>query len=222
MKSLFPTLIRKYLGGSASGLTQEWDTPEGVPPFSSRMKRTRSHGYLIRKDMGENTSQGAFRCARLAWTPHFLRRGFPAAFSLVEVTLALGLAVFVLVSLFALIPVGINSSRNSIEESRAMNILSAVISDRQATPPDQASIVYNLPVLTNSQTAVLTGYFGVDENHLSTGTSLKEARFRVDYRIAPPSPGKKGPFFGQFRASWPATAPKAESAVEIVASFPQS
>ena len=55
-------------------------------------------------------------------------------FSLVEVTLALGIAVFCLVAIFGLLNVGINTSTTSVEQTFATNILSAVASDLRTAP----------------------------------------------------------------------------------------
>ncbi len=56
------------------------------------------------------------------------------AFSLVEVTLALGLTSFCLVAIFGLLPVGLNNNKNSIQQTAASAIISAVVSDLYATP----------------------------------------------------------------------------------------
>jgi type II secretory pathway pseudopilin PulG len=56
-----------------------------------------------------------------------------AAFSLVEVTLALGIAAFCLIALFGLMPVGMQTNRNATSQTRATNILSAVIADLRTT-----------------------------------------------------------------------------------------
>ncbi len=137
------------------------------------------------------------------------------AFSLVEVTLALGLAAFVLIALVGLIPMGIQSSNDSVEESRALNVLGAIVTDRTASPQDAASLRYKLPKLIG-QTGVQTGYFGVSENFVSTDSDLNEARYRVDYRITAPPAGQDGPFFISLRASWPPKAVKPVNLVEIV------
>ena len=57
-----------------------------------------------------------------------------AAFSLVEVTLALGIAAFCLIAVFGLVPVGVQTNRNATSQTTATNILSSVISDIRASP----------------------------------------------------------------------------------------
>jgi uncharacterized protein (TIGR02598 family) len=60
--------------------------------------------------------------------------GVAAAFSLVEVTLALGIAAFCLIAVFGLMPVGVQTNRNATSQTRATNIMAAVVADLRATP----------------------------------------------------------------------------------------
>ncbi|PYL54700.1 MAG: hypothetical protein DMF33_00490 [Verrucomicrobia bacterium] len=55
------------------------------------------------------------------------------AFSLVELTLALGIAAFCLITLFGLLPVGVQTNRNATSQTAATNILTDVIADIRAT-----------------------------------------------------------------------------------------
>ena len=50
----------------------------------------------------------------------------PSGFSLVEVTLAIGIVGFALLGVFALIPVGLNSSRDAVDATRTSMISSDV------------------------------------------------------------------------------------------------
>src|SRR5438477_10130036 len=56
------------------------------------------------------------------------------AFSLVEVTLALGVAAFCLIAVFGLVPIGIQTNRNATSQTAATNIIAAVVADLRATP----------------------------------------------------------------------------------------
>jgi len=70
-----------------------------------------------------------------------------AAFSLVEVAMALGLIAFVMVSIIALMVVGMKNNQVSAEESRAICILSAMEADLRNTHPlanDGKSAIYGL------------------------------------------------------------------------------
>lgn len=57
-----------------------------------------------------------------------------AAFSLVEVTLALGIAAFCLIAVLGLMPVGVQTNRNATSQTAATNIMAAVVADLRATP----------------------------------------------------------------------------------------
>lgn len=52
-----------------------------------------------------------------------------SGFSLVEVTLALGISAMCLVTVLGLIPVGLSSNRASIEQTSAVNIAHAILVD---------------------------------------------------------------------------------------------
>jgi uncharacterized protein (TIGR02598 family) len=56
------------------------------------------------------------------------------AFSLVEVTLALGIVAFCLIAVFGLMPIGVQTNRNATSQTAATNIMAAVVADLRATP----------------------------------------------------------------------------------------
>jgi uncharacterized protein (TIGR02598 family) len=56
------------------------------------------------------------------------------AFSLVELTLALGVAAFCLLAVFGLMPIGVQTNRNATSQTATANIMAAVIADLRATP----------------------------------------------------------------------------------------
>ena len=56
------------------------------------------------------------------------------AFSLVEVTLALGIMAFCLVAIFGLLPTGLNTSRDAIAQTVAANIAGAIGADLRQAP----------------------------------------------------------------------------------------
>ena len=57
-----------------------------------------------------------------------------AAFSLVEITLALGVMAFCLVAIFGLLPVGFNSDRAAVEQTAAAGVAAALAADLRQTP----------------------------------------------------------------------------------------
>jgi uncharacterized protein (TIGR02598 family) len=63
-----------------------------------------------------------------------VKRRFTSGFSLVELTLALGVAAFCLIALFGLLPIGVQTNRNATSQTAATNIMAAVVADLRATP----------------------------------------------------------------------------------------
>src|SRR5438552_14775651 len=55
-----------------------------------------------------------------------------AGFSLVEITLALGVAAFCLIAVFGLVPVALNTQQASVNQTKANAIISQVINDLRA------------------------------------------------------------------------------------------
>ena len=70
-----------------------------------------------------------------------------AAFSLVEVTLALGIAAFCLLTVFALLPVALKTQQASSQQTTANTIATQIVADLSAAlrlPPGQQSKQFNL------------------------------------------------------------------------------
>jgi len=109
------------------------------------------------------------------------------AFTLVEVTIALGVVVFCLVSVFGLLAVGTNLSQISIDQTAAVNILTQVSSDLNATPNPvpknstaQTSTVFNVVIPasgTATSTTPTTLYIG-DDGQPTTATNT--ARYQLN------------------------------------------
>jgi uncharacterized protein (TIGR02598 family) len=88
-----------------------------------------------------------------------MRRSFPfrSGFSLVEVTLALGIAAFCLIAVFGLMPVGVQTNRNATSQTAATNIIAAVVADIRATPTGTAtSAQFGINIPTDPTTGVNT------------------------------------------------------------------
>jgi type II secretory pathway pseudopilin PulG len=143
-----------------------------------------------------------------------------AAFTLVEVVLALGICSFCLLSILAMTQMGVTRAHDSLEESRATDLLSAIALERRTVPTTNACSIYPLPNLSTVD-ALQTGYFGIDDNGKSTGTSLTTARYRVDYQITPPTAPSEAPYLMSLVVSWPALAAQRKDSVEMLATFPQ-
>src|SRR5437867_7336907 len=74
-------------------------------------------------------------------------RAKTTAFSLVEVTLALGVAAFCLIAVLGLLPTGLKTQQASTEQTTANTIVSQIVADLNAAlrlPPGLRSKLFNL------------------------------------------------------------------------------
>ncbi|HEY8995577.1 MAG TPA: hypothetical protein VIM71_12990 [Lacunisphaera sp.] len=134
------------------------------------------------------------------------RKRSTTAFSLVELSIALGVITFCLLTIIGLLAIGVNSTHSSTTQTGATNILTAVTSDLQAVPnvtPASGSAkgtvanpagtsrnaintspLYNLtvPVAGSSTTGTYTLYMG--ENGL-TNASPTGSVYQVNIWIYP-------------------------------------
>lgn len=142
---------------------------------------------------------------------HDSLRGFKAlraslGFSLVEVTLALGVMSFVLVAFAGMLLVGENSGRDSMRRLGAAHSASQLFAQRRAIPA-----VSNMPVSATNSDAILpaiktdepetlTGTVYLDENN-EKQSNFADALYRVDYRIQTAPAGRVAAL--RLRYSWP-------------------
>jgi uncharacterized protein (TIGR02598 family) len=134
------------------------------------------------------------------------------AFSLVEVTLALGIAAFCLLAVFGLMPVGVQTNRNAISQAAATNIVTAVTADLRATPKNSnTSLQYHITFGTNP----LPMYFdGAGQVATTLGTN---SRYQLNITWS----GSTRLRYADIRVSWPAAASPTNSqgSVETFAAF---
>jgi uncharacterized protein (TIGR02598 family) len=134
-----------------------------------------------------------------------------AAFSLVEVTLALGIAAFCLIAVFGLMPVGVQTNRNATSQTAATNIVAAVVADLRATPATST---------TSTQFAITFGtnarlYFdGAGQYSTSLGS---DSRYQLNVTWS----GSTALRYADLKVTWPAAATPANASgsVETFAAF---
>ena len=147
------------------------------------------------------------------------------AFSLVEVTLALGVAAISLLAIFALLPVGVKTNQIAIGQSASTDVLSAVIADLRATPvtvprggatpsPRFAISIPANPVSTittgalffDSEGRCATDVSGTTSPDGSGWTPPLQARYRMTISFLPNGTGTRTATFVDLKATWPAAA----------------
>ncbi len=132
-------------------------------------------------------------------------------FSLVEVTLALGIAAFCLIAILGLIPVGLNSTQTALEQTQASNIISAIVADMKQAPvgPSAARNTTRFTIAIPSATAQMR-YFKYGGDGV-LATTKAEARYQVQitYNTGTVS-DRKSPITGTIKVAWPAAADLAQ------------
>jgi hypothetical protein len=160
-----------------------------------------------------------------------------SAFSLVEVTLALGIAAFCLIAVIGTIPIGVQTNRNAKSQTASTNIMSAVISDLRATPVSSStSLQFAIPIPASTPGPTpITRYFDSQAqcscdnagllrvNPLTRTCTLTwspalQPRYRLDitWNSAP-----TGLRYAYLKVWWPAAAASADASgsAEMFAAF---
>lgn len=155
------------------------------------------------------------------------------AFSLVELTLALGVAAFCLLAVFGLMPIGVQTNRNATSQTRATNIIAALTADLRATPKTAGtwagtSSQFCITIPLNPTVTPITLYFdseGRCSNDLAGSTSpcgvswnpALQARYQVNVTF--PSIGNVT--YADLKVIWPAAAATANASgsAEMFAAF---
>ena len=136
-----------------------------------------------------------------------------SAFSLVEVTLALGVAAFCLLALFGLIPVSMQTNRNATNQTAATSIIAGVVADLRATPTaNSTSAQFGITFGTNA-----TLYFDGAGQATTLPTTNSRYQLNVTWNNAPPT----GLQYADLKVTWPATVTPANAtgSTEIFAAF---
>jgi uncharacterized protein (TIGR02598 family) len=128
------------------------------------------------------------------------------AFSLVEVTLAIGVAAFSLLAIFGLLATGVQTNHTAIEQTASGDILTAVAADLRATPKTSASsLQFGISIPPNPVAAATstTLYFsptGQSSTSLNSGS-----RYRLVLTFLPNGSGRSATI-ASLRMTWPAAA----------------
>jgi uncharacterized protein (TIGR02598 family) len=156
-------------------------------------------------------------------------QGRRSGFSLVEVTLALGVAGFCLLAVFALLPMGVQTNQTAFSQTAATTILSDVAADlrvaAQATASTTTSPMYKIAVPASGVSSDWQPplYFD-DQGGFSTAIKTG-SRYRLAVRF--PLPGSDVPYAtcADIKISWPAAVdatsptPGPAGLIETVAAF---
>jgi Tfp pilus assembly protein PilV len=135
-----------------------------------------------------------------------------SAFSLVEVTFALGVASFCLLALIALLPVGTKINQSSTQETMATNILSAVIADMRTTPATATtSTQFGVNFSSNS-------YLFFEQSGVFSTSLTEKSTHRLDIVLN----GGSGATLANLTVTWPAAASPGSTPSPNVSGSPRS
>ena len=128
------------------------------------------------------------------------------AFSLVEVTVAIGVAAFCLVGIIGLLPVGIESNQAVTEQTAAGSIARAMVADLRSSPSQSGtSRLYGvlMPSPGNPVDSPQAMYVAEDGSRCAEAAG---SRYRATLWLTPPAKGGKGATFVRLQVTWPALA----------------
>src|SRR5438105_4686137 len=135
-----------------------------------------------------------------------------AAFSLVEIVLALGVAAFCLIAIVGLMPVGVQTNRNATSQTAATNIMAAIVADLRATPTfNTSSTEFGITFRTNAPPLYFDGS--------GQFTTLPGANSR--YQVNVTCNGTSELRYADLKVTWPAAATPANASgsTEMLVAF---
>ena len=150
-----------------------------------------------------------------------------AAFSLVEVTLALGVAAFCMIAVFGLLPVGVQTNQRATSQTAATSIMANVIADVRSTPKPPSintSVQYQVRFGTSktlyfdSSGRCSTDLAGSIKPDGSSWSPPIQTRYQLNLTF----PWTSGLTYGaDLKVTWPAaaTVANAGASTEIFAAF---
>jgi len=131
---------------------------------------------------------------------------FESGFSLVEVTLALGVAALCLMTVFAFLPVGLRTTQNAKEQLASADIISAVAADLRATPATTStSPRLAIPIPTNPVSATTTTALFFDAEGEFSPAITADSRYQLTVTFLRNS-GARSATLVNLKITWPAAA----------------
>jgi Tfp pilus assembly protein PilV len=142
------------------------------------------------------------------------------AFSLVEVSISLGIVAFCIPAIIGLLPIGLSSNQSASEQVSGAHLLSAVATDLRATPPVDAATSQqfgiSIPALPIMDKRTVPPIYLTADGQVSS--TVQGARYLLTVNFLPSShgSGEKSATLADLKVSWPAMAAsgKATGSVE--------
>ncbi|MBN8709116.1 MAG: hypothetical protein J0I10_07030 [Verrucomicrobia bacterium] len=138
----------------------------------------------------------------------------PQGFSLVEVTLAIGIAGFCLIALFGMLPVGLKSNQAAVQQMLANGILTSVVSDLKTTPVTEprgaatSSPRFQIPLPAQNSAGASNPLYFTEDGRLTTDQSQSMFRLTVTFL---PNAGSRSASLANVKITWPSVASTANA-----------
>jgi hypothetical protein len=147
----------------------------------------------------------------------------PSAFSLVELTLALGVAGFCLIAVFGLVPVGVQTNRNATSQTVATNIVADVVADLRGTPKCSGQSSQFLIILGTGPGCPSTVSPRAATLYIDSNGGVTTLGATSRYRLSIAWYGSNALRYADLKITWPPAADPAittpSGSVEIFAAF---
>jgi len=147
-----------------------------------------------------------------------------AGFSLIEVTLALGVAAFCLIAVIGLMAVGLKTQQASVQQTKANAIISQIVADLRAAmrlPPGQQSKQFSLTGHWAAQASPDQLYFMTDGTFIvgSTNQSTVPTNAVFGATVTYLKPPTETTSLADITVTWPAQSAVPTGSVETFAAI---
>jgi uncharacterized protein (TIGR02598 family) len=140
----------------------------------------------------------------------------PRGFSMVEVTLALGIVAFCILPIVGLLGVGFTSNQASVRETAAATVATAISDDLRATPlTATASPYFGLQIPASGATATISNLFVQDDGLMLSAPSSSHPTYLATVVVTPASSGSLSADVVRILITWPALANQANGSVPV-------
>jgi uncharacterized protein (TIGR02598 family) len=126
-------------------------------------------------------------------------------FSLVEVTLAIGVAAFCMIPIFALIPIGLNTNQDTLRQTTAASLASTISADLRATPADSTTSPYFQLNIPGTGGGIITTNFYLSEDGIKlTDPATTGPSYLATVVFTPSQEGTLNASTARILITWPA------------------
>lgn len=136
------------------------------------------------------------------------------AFSLIEVVIALGIAVFCLIPIFALLPIGQKSNQDTLSQTTAAGLVGWVTTDLRATATASSSPYFGLSIPSSGSAGTINNFYVTEDGATNASPSTGQATYLATVALTPPSSTtSKNATTALILITWPALPNQANGSI---------